>query len=35
MDKRPLLLLTVAGRRSGTRHTVPVVYFDYSGGISL
>jgi deazaflavin-dependent oxidoreductase (nitroreductase family) len=32
MDKRPLLLLTVPGRRSGTLHTVPVVYFDHSGG---
>ena len=31
MDKRPLLLLTVPGRRSGTRHTVPVVCFDDSG----
>jgi deazaflavin-dependent oxidoreductase (nitroreductase family) len=32
MDKRPLLLLTVPGRRSGTLHTVPVVYFDHSSG---
>jgi hypothetical protein len=32
MDKRPLLLLTVPGRRSGVLRTVPVVYFDHSGG---
>lgn len=31
MDKRPLLLLTVPGRRSGAPYTVPVVYFDHSG----
>ena len=31
MDKRPLLLLTVPGRRSGALYTVPVVYFDHSG----
>jgi deazaflavin-dependent oxidoreductase (nitroreductase family) len=29
MGGLPLLLLTVAGRRSGVLHTVPVVYFDY------
>jgi hypothetical protein len=32
MNGRPLLLLTVPGRRSGALHTVPVVYFDHSGG---
>jgi deazaflavin-dependent oxidoreductase (nitroreductase family) len=32
MDKGPLLLLTMLGRRSGVLHTVPVVYFDHSGG---
>jgi deazaflavin-dependent oxidoreductase (nitroreductase family) len=32
MIGRPLLLLTVAGRRSGTVYTVPVVYFDHRGG---
>ena len=32
MNGRPLLLLTVAGRRSGAVHTVPVVYFDHRGG---
>jgi deazaflavin-dependent oxidoreductase (nitroreductase family) len=32
MDKRPLLLLTVPGRRSGALRTVPVVYFNHSGG---
>ena len=29
MGGLPLLLLTVAGRRSGVLHTVPVVYFHY------
>jgi hypothetical protein len=32
MDGRPLLLLTVPGRRSGALRTVPVVYFDQGGG---
>ncbi len=32
MNGRPLLLLTVPGRRSGTLRTVPVLYFDHSGG---
>lgn len=27
----PLLLLTVAGRKTGTPHTVPCVYFDEGG----
>jgi deazaflavin-dependent oxidoreductase (nitroreductase family) len=31
MGGLPLLLLTVVGRRSGARYTVPVVYFDYDG----
>lgn len=35
MDKRPLLLLTVPGRRSGVLHTVPLVDFDHSGGGSV
>ena len=32
MGGLPLLLLTVAGRRSGVLHTVPVVYFHYDDG---
>ncbi|MGK3206255.1 nitroreductase/quinone reductase family protein [Amycolatopsis sp. MEPSY49] len=28
----PVLLLTVAGRRTGRPHTVPVAYFDHDGG---
>ena len=32
MNGRPLLLLTLPGRRSGALRTVPVVYFDYKGG---
>jgi len=28
MGRLPLLLLTVPGRKTGTPHTVPVVYFD-------
>lgn len=28
----PILLLTVAGRKTGTPHTVPVSYFQYDGG---
>jgi deazaflavin-dependent oxidoreductase (nitroreductase family) len=28
----PVLLLTVAGRRSGTPHTTAVSHFDYQGG---
>ncbi len=28
----PVLLLTVAGRKSGTPHTVPISYFEYDGG---
>ncbi len=27
----PTLLLTVAGRKTGTPHTVPVVYFEHNG----
>ncbi|MEV4145583.1 nitroreductase family deazaflavin-dependent oxidoreductase [Amycolatopsis sp. NPDC049691] len=30
--RRPVLLLTVAGRRTGSPHTVPVAYFDHDGG---
>lgn len=29
----PVLLLTVAGRRSGTPHTVPVGFFEHDGGL--
>lgn len=29
---RPVLLLTVAGRRTGDPHTVPVAYFEHDGG---
>lgn len=32
MGRLPLLLLTVAGRATGTPHTVPVAYFDHDGG---
>jgi deazaflavin-dependent oxidoreductase (nitroreductase family) len=28
---RPVLLLTVAGRRTSSPHTVPVAYFDHDG----
>jgi len=28
----PVLLLTVPGRKSGARHTVPAVYFDHNSG---
>lgn len=28
----PVLLLTVAGRKTGKPHTVPVAYFEYEGG---
>ena len=30
MGRLPLLLLTVPGRRSGTRHTVPIAYLDHN-----
>jgi deazaflavin-dependent oxidoreductase (nitroreductase family) len=29
LGRLPLLLLTVAGRKSGVAHTVPVVYFEH------
>jgi hypothetical protein len=32
MNGRPLLLLTVPGRRSKRLRTVPVVFFDRNGG---
>jgi deazaflavin-dependent oxidoreductase (nitroreductase family) len=28
----PVLLMTVPGRRTGTPHTVPIVYWEYDGG---
>lgn len=32
IGRLPLLLLTVPGRKSGTRRTVAVAYFDHHGG---
>jgi deazaflavin-dependent oxidoreductase (nitroreductase family) len=31
----PVLLLTVAGRRTGQPHTTPVSYFDHLGGFAV
>jgi deazaflavin-dependent oxidoreductase (nitroreductase family) len=31
VDRLPLLLLTVPGRRSAAAHTVPVAYFEHNG----
>ena len=32
MDRAPVFLLTVTGRRTGARHTVPVAYFPLGDG---